>query len=102
MSDPRPEHVRIPEGIGLPINRPIYQLGRPIVGRFRPVFTRCRQFLDRSTRRRAPPNSRSNLAAFHPAIVVFFGRLPALAPYPVYRLNRRLPPDSDRFLSRRR
>jgi hypothetical protein len=45
MFDPRPEHVRISEGIGLLINRPIYQLGRPIFSRFRLVFTRRRRFL---------------------------------------------------------
>jgi hypothetical protein len=50
----RPEHVWVSEGIGLPIYRPIYRLGRPIFNRFQPVFTRRRRFLGRSTRRRAP------------------------------------------------
>jgi hypothetical protein len=54
MSDPRPGHVQVSEGIDLPIYRPIYRLGRPIFGRFRPVSTRHRRFLGRPTRRRAP------------------------------------------------
>jgi hypothetical protein len=37
MSDLQPGHVRVSEGIGLPIYRPIYWLGRPIFGRFPPA-----------------------------------------------------------------
>jgi hypothetical protein len=47
-------HVRISEGIDLPIYRPIYWLGRLIFDRFRSVFTRRHRFLGRSTRRRVP------------------------------------------------
>jgi hypothetical protein len=51
---PSPEHARVFEGIGLPIYRPIYQLGRLIFGRFWLVSTRRRRFLRRPTRRHAP------------------------------------------------
>jgi hypothetical protein len=37
MSGPQPGHVRVSEGIDLPIYRPIYWLGWPIFGRFPPA-----------------------------------------------------------------
>jgi hypothetical protein len=54
MSAPQPGHVRVSEGIDLPIYQLIYRLGRSIFDRFRPVFTRRRRFLGQPTRRRAP------------------------------------------------
>jgi hypothetical protein len=54
ISGPRPEHVWVSEGIGLPIYQLIYRLGQPIFGRFRPVFTGRHRFLGRPTRRHAP------------------------------------------------
>jgi hypothetical protein len=53
MSVPRPEHIRVYEGIGLPIYRPIYWLGRLIFGRFPPVavdFLASRPAVARPTR----------------------------------------------------
>jgi hypothetical protein len=92
-------HVRVSEGIGLPIYWPIYRLGRPIFGRFRPVSTRRRRFFGRSTHRRA----------LHPIpgrIRLLFTPPPrfssaAYPPCPVYRLSHRLLPDDNRFSARR-
>jgi hypothetical protein len=95
MSGPRPRHVRVSEGIGLPI----YRLGRSIFGRFPPVIV---DFLaDRPTI--APPaRFPTESGHFSPRRHGFFGRLPALAPHPIYQPNRRLPLDSNRFSPRRR
>jgi hypothetical protein len=90
MSGPRSGHVRVSEGIGLSIYRRIYRLGWRFSVGFHPPLSR------------APPDFRSNPVAFHPAVMVFFGYLPALAPRSVYRFSRRLPPDSWRFLPHRR
>jgi hypothetical protein len=97
MSGPRPGHIQVSEGIDLPIYRPIYRLGRPISTGFHPPPLISWPADPPSS---APPDSQSNPTAFHPAATVFFGRLPALAPHPIYRLNRRLPPDFDRFSAR--
>jgi hypothetical protein len=87
MSDPLPEHIRVSEGISL-------RLGQPILAGFHPPSSIS---WPADPPARAPPDSRPNPAAFHPAAAVFFDRLPALAPRPVYRLSRRLPSDSDQF-----
>jgi hypothetical protein len=84
MSSSQPGHVWVSEGIGLPIYQPIYWL----TGFHPPPPISWPADLSSH----APPDSRPNPAAFHPAAVVFFGRLPALPPHPVYQLNRRFRP----------
>jgi hypothetical protein len=91
VSGLRPRHVRVSEGIGLPIYRPIF-------GRFPPAAV---VFLAGRPTVAPPSDSWLNPVTFHPAATVFFGCLPALAPCPVYQLSRRLPPNFDRFLPRR-
>jgi hypothetical protein len=87
------------EEISLPIYWPIYRLGRTISAGFHPppLISWAADLPSR-----APPDSRPNPAAFHPAVVVFFSRQPAFMPRPIYRLSRRLPPDSGWFSPRRR